>query len=112
MSLTSQGIKTWAQFWPYYVGEHTRKATRRMHFVGTTFAIGFTCTSVFLHSAVWMGPALVSGYGFAWFSHFAIEKNRPATFSYPLKSFLADFVMWFKMLTGTMDAEVERVRSQ
>jgi hypothetical protein len=52
----------------------------------------------------------VTGYAFAWFSHFVIEKNKPATFKYPLWSFISDYKMVFYMLTGRMNAEVERVR--
>lgn len=51
----------------------------------------------------------MAGYGPAWFSHFVIEKNRPATFKYPAWSLMADFVMWGKMIAGTMDTEVETV---
>ena len=50
----------------------------------------------------------VSGYGFAWYSHFFIEKNRPATFNYPLWSLLGDFKMFGLMCRGRMDAEVKR----
>ena len=52
------------------------------------------------------------GYAFAWFSHFAIEKNRPATFKYPLWSFISDYKMMFYMLAGKMDAELDRVVSK
>ena len=50
--------------------------------------------------------APLAGYGFAWVGHFGIEKNRPATFKYPVYSFLGDWVMYGKILTGTMSAEV------
>ena len=42
----------------------------------------------------------VAGYGFAWVGHFVFEKNRPATFQYPLYSLLGDWVMFKDMLTG------------
>ena len=49
------------------------------------------------------------GYGFAWVGHFFVEGNRPATFTYPLWSLRGDMLMWWKTVTGTMGAEVERV---
>ena len=48
----------------------------------------------------------VCGYGFTWFGHFFVEKNRPATFRHPFYSLAADYVMVWKMLTGKMDGEV------
>lgn len=107
--MADQEIETFEQFWDFYVGEHRKKATRVFHFVGTTAAVGCVAAGL-LTKRRWLVPfALVAGYGPAWFSHFFIEKNRPATFKYPLWSLQADFVMWWKMVQGEMDAEVERV---
>lgn len=102
-------IETFEQFWDYYVGEHKHPATRVFHFVGTTAAVGVLATGLVTRQR-WLIPlALVAGYGPAWFSHFFIEKNKPATFKYPLWSLQADFVMWSKMVRGQMQAEVDRV---
>jgi hypothetical protein len=102
-------IQSFEEFWPYYVGEHSKKATRIFHFAGTTCAVGALAAGVVLRKKWLVALAPVAGYGPAWFSHFFIEKNEPATFKYPAWSLMADFVMWSKMLRGTMDAEVERV---
>lgn len=40
------------------------------------------------------------GYGFAWIGHFVFEKNRPATFKYPVYSLMGDFRLWFETVTG------------
>jgi hypothetical protein len=52
--------------------------------------------------------ALVSGYLFAWIGHFFVEKNRPATFTYPFWSFVSDFRMFGVWLSGRMGRELER----
>jgi hypothetical protein len=100
---------TFEEFWPFYVREHQKKATRVMHFVGTTAAVATFATGLLLRKRWMMIVAPVLGYGPAWISHFFIEKNTPATFKYPLWSLRADFVMWKKIVTGQMDEEVERV---
>jgi hypothetical protein len=107
--MTDQEIETFEQFWDYYVGEHKEKSTRILHFIGTTAAMGCVAAGVLTRRRWLILVALLAGYGPAWFGHFFIEKNKPATFKYPLWSLRADFVMWWKMVKGEMDAEVERV---
>jgi len=107
--MSDEKLLTFEEFWPYYVKEHSKASTRLLHFVGTTAAMGCLAGAV-LTKSKWLAlVALVAGYGPAWISHFFIEHNRPATFDYPLWSLRADFVMWWKMATFQMGAEVERV---
>lgn len=102
-------FQTFEEFWPYYVKEHAKKSTRILHFVGTTAAMGCVAGAIAFRKPLLLLAAPVFGYGPAWFSHFVIEKNRPATFTYPAWSLRADLVMWMKMVRGEMDAEVERI---
>jgi len=102
-------IQSFEEFWPFYVKQHSKKATRTMHFVGTTAALGCLAWGLVLRRKWLIFAAPFAGYGPAWIAHFFIEKNRPATFKYPLWSLYADFVMWSKIIQGTMDEEVARV---
>ncbi len=101
-------FETFTQFWPYYLQEHSLASTRAWHFVGTTISIGWAIAGLVQLSPLYLLPAIVSGYAFAWVSHFFIEKNRPATFTYPRWSFIADFRMWCLMLTGRINAELKK----
>ncbi|MEJ2515370.1 MAG: DUF962 domain-containing protein [Gammaproteobacteria bacterium] len=96
----SERFTSFSEFYPYYLSEHSDRNCRRLHFVGTCLVIGTALWA--LMSANWAGLLLVPvvGYGFAWIGHFAFEKNRPATFRYPLYSLMGDFVMFRDMLTG------------
>ena len=88
------------EFYPFYLGEHRDRTCRRLHFVGTSFALGFIVLAVMRGDPRWLLAALVSGYAFAWIGHFFFEKNRPATFKYPLWSLMGDFRLFFETVTG------------
>ncbi|MBC3374800.1 DUF962 domain-containing protein [Pseudomonas sp. SWRI92] len=91
---------TFAEFYPYYLGEHSNSTCRRLHFVGTSLVILILAMALVV-GAWWLWAAVpVAGYGFAWVGHFFFEKNRPATFQHPLYSLLGDFVMYRDMLLG------------
>lgn len=101
-------ILTYAEFWPYYLREHSRPTTRSIHFIGTGTAV---CCAIagLVTGAFWTLPlALVAGYGPAWFAHYFVEKNRPATFTYPLWSLVSDFRMAALWIAGRLDPELER----
>lgn len=106
--MTTKTLTTFEAFWPFYLGEHSLPVTRWMHFVGTTIALLNLVSAVVFFSPAYVLSALLSGYFFAWVSHFFIEKNRPATFTYPLWSFIADWKMWAFMATGKLGAELAK----
>lgn len=107
----SERIRTYSEFWPYYLREHSKPATRWLHLVGTSLGIGIAITAGVLGKAVLVPAALVASYGLAWVGHFGIEKNRPATFQYPLWSFISDFRMLGLMVTGQLAPHLERAQS-
>ncbi len=100
------------EFWPYYLAEHSQPATRAVHAIGTIASVA--CALRLVAKGKWklLPLALVPGYGAAWLAHFFIERNKPATFEYPLWSFVGDYKMIGLMLQGKMNAEIERTTSE
>ena len=105
-------IRTYSEFWDFYIQEHSKPLTRILHFIGTSLGIALLIWSLATGRWYFLPLFLVVGYAFAWFAHFVVEKNRPATFKYPLWSFISDFKMMWYMITGRMGREVERVRAE
>lgn len=93
-------FQSFAEFYPFYLSEHQHPVCRQLHLVGST--VGLVVIAIALFSQQWslLWLALGVGYGCAWVGHFVFEHNRPATFKYPLYSFLADWVMYKDILSG------------
>ena len=108
MAMTATRYKTFSEFWPFYLSEHSKPATRLLHLVGTTAGIALLVYLIATGRWWLFFLGFVPGYGCAWLAHFLIEKNKPATFQYPLWSFMGDYKMIALMLTGRMDQEIER----
>ncbi len=87
-------------FYPYYLSEHQNLTCRRLHFVGSSLVLGCIAALILTGQWFWLPAALLCGYGFAWVGHFVFEKNKPATFRYPLYSFISDWIMYKDILTG------------
>jgi hypothetical protein len=101
--------RTFAEFWPFYLGEHSAAANRWLHFIGTSLALVQIVYSLATQRFWMLLTALVTGYAFAWIGHFFLEKNKPATFTYPWFSFLGDWKMWSLMMTGRLDGEMKKL---
>ena len=95
--------KTFAEFYPFYLSEHQDRTCRRLHFCGTTIGLMLFAMALFQGNPWLILMGVLIGYAFAWIGHFVYEKNRPATFQYPLFSFMGDWVMWKDMLTGKIE---------
>lgn len=99
---------TFAEFWPFYLREHSRPRTRALHYFGTTLVVLLAIAATASGRLLLFAAMPVAGYFFAWVAHFGVEKNRPATFTYPLWSLGADFRMWWLWLTGRLAPELRK----
>jgi hypothetical protein len=97
-----QRLQSFEEFWPYYLGEHSHPVNRMLHVAGTTCALATLAWGAATLNPLAVPAALVAGYGPAWVGHFFFEKNRPATFKYPLWSLRADFRMYKRFWTGEL----------
>ena len=92
--------RSFAEFYPFYLSQHSNPVCRRLHFVGSLLVLVVLAWSLLTSNFLWLLAIPVVGYGFAWVGHFAFEKNKPATFTYPFYSLRGDWVMFFQMLSG------------
>ena len=98
--MSKKRIPTFAAFWPFYLSQHAVPLCRHLHFVGTVAILSNAVFAVVTMRPLFLLLTPLLGYGPAWIAHFVIEKNRPATFTYPVWSLLGDFKMFGGMLTG------------
>ncbi|QTN39626.1 DUF962 domain-containing protein [Cryomorphaceae bacterium] len=92
--------KSFKEFYPYYLTEHSKRGTRITHFIGTSLFILLVLYSLVMGNGWLFLMGVVLAYGWAWIGHFFIEKNKPATFQYPLWSLASDFKLYFQILGG------------
>tara|TARA_B100001146_G_C15875582_1_gene303783 strand:- start:206 stop:514 length:309 start_codon:yes stop_codon:yes gene_type:complete len=87
------------EFYPYYLSEHKLPITKLLHIIGSLCSLGFLISMIISKKYQYIPFVFIIGYGFAWISHFAFEKNKPATFKYPLYSFIGDWIMLKDVIT-------------
>lgn len=108
----ARACRSFAEFWPFYLREHSKPRTRALHYAGTSLVVAIALFALLTGRWAWLLAIPLAGYGFAWVAHFAVEKNRPATFTYPLWSLAADFKMWWLWLTRRLEPELQKARSK
>lgn len=100
----SRKFDSFRSFYPFYLSEHSNRTCRRLHFVGSLLVLVVLAIACLSRHWVLLWSLPLLGYGFAWIGHFFFEKNRPATFSHPLYSFVGDWVMFWQILTRRVTA--------
>jgi hypothetical protein len=101
-------IRSYREFWPFYLNEHRQPTTRALHLAGTGVTTALLAAGIATGNILFLPTAVLAGYGPAWFAHFVVEKNRPATFRYPLWSLISDFRMAATWLAGGLERELKR----
>ncbi len=99
MERAGHKYQSFAEFYPFYISEHANRTSRRLHVTGTGLVVCSALAGLLLDLRLWIALPFI-GYGFAWAGHFFFEKNRPATFEYPLFSLMGDFRLFFEVVTG------------
>lgn len=104
-------IDSFAEFWPFYVRQHASPGTRLLHAIGSVLSVVVLGLAFVVN--LWLLVAVpVVGYAFAWYAHFFVEHNKPATFGHPFYSLVADYRMLFLMMAGKMNDEVRKFVTQ
>jgi hypothetical protein len=93
-------FNSFAEFYPFYLNEHSNQTCRRLHFVGSSLSLLCLAMLFITGKPQYFLYGLLCGYGFAWVGHFGFEKNKPASFKRPLYSFMGDWVMYKDIWIG------------
>ena len=98
--MMNKKYQTFSEFYPFYLSQHQNAVCRRLHFIGSLAIVVLLACVVLTANMQLLIAVPFLGYGFAWLGQFVFEKNKPATFTYPLYSLWGDWVMFKDMLTG------------
>jgi hypothetical protein len=101
-------IASFADFWPIYLRAHSDPRCRALHYAASVTGLMALAALIATGDWRWLLAGVFASYGFAWIGHFFVEKNLPLTFKYPLWSFLADYRMFFRWLTGGLSDDLAR----
>jgi hypothetical protein len=86
-------FRSFREFYPFYLEQHRRPLCRVLHVGGVLLgtAVGFAVVATGHWRALWLVPVIAQAA--SWMGQIGFEKNRPATFRYPLWGFLGLLVM-------------------
>lgn len=101
-------VGSYREFWPHYLREHARPATRYTHYAGTTAGLACLGLALATRRVRWLPLGLALAYGAAWAAHGLVERNRPATFTHPLWSLASDLRMLALAAAGRLGPELRR----
>ncbi|MCF8278581.1 MAG: DUF962 domain-containing protein [Flavobacteriales bacterium] len=104
---TEKRFGSLAEFYPFYLTEHSNRVCRTFHFIGTTLVMALAITGFATLNWKFFALMPVAGYGFAWIGHFFFEKNKPAAFGNPFYSLASDFIMYWHIVTGQLPKKME-----
>ncbi|MCP5325165.1 MAG: DUF962 domain-containing protein [Oceanospirillaceae bacterium] len=108
MGTPEKRFQSFAEFYPFYLAEHSNRTCRNLHYVGSSLVLACLAYAILSADYLWLLALPLIGYGFAWVGHFFFEHNRPATFQYPLYSFMGDWVMLKDFVTGKDNSQYFR----
>lgn len=110
--VSDKAIKSYTEFYPFYLSQHANITCRTLHYIGTTLVLSVLIYALATQSYLLLLALPVCGYFFAWVGHFAFEKNKPATFTYPVWSLMGDFQMYFEFLTGRLGSRLKALEER
>lgn len=91
-------FRSFNEFYPFYLSQHQNTVCKHLHVTGIIAAMIVLISALATQQYGWGLLAPVVGYGCSWTGHFVFEKNKPATFGYPLYSLMGDFKMTWEAL--------------
>lgn len=107
-----RSIHSYSEFWLHYLREHSNPRTRAAHYAGTSLAIGAVILFAVTGHWGWLMAMPFAGYGCAWVGHGLVERNWPATFTYPLWSLVSDVRMFFLAVSGQLGPHLRAANRQ
>ena len=98
--MSTTKFTSFKDFYPYYLSEHKLKINKILHAIGSSAGLFFLFYALYIEQYKLIPVSFLFGYSFAWIGHFFFEKNKPATFKYPIYSFIGDWVMLKDIILG------------